>query len=187
MLQRIEVIEQPADRNRPAVSLEAVPKRRPEEQGPPVRGRYGGGNGHHHRPCGNCGRHHHRHAEDAAQEQHREAAPEHQPPPPWLADLFSRWHLVGWMESNLLKTHQAVRGSGDAAYASTVVRSSLEAFLDVVEEVMFRCDEVASGLPEEEGGARCPISGIWDELENRLVFYGKELRFVATMEVGNGA
>jgi len=127
MLQSIEVFDKPADHRLPAVNLEAVPKRQAEEVSP---GPNGSGNG---RPCGG------RHA-PCGQRQVAQSAPQHhEAPPPYLEDLLNRYHLVGWMEDNLQKAHQAVRESEDAAYASVEVRSSLVAFLDVVEEVMFRC------------------------------------------------
>ncbi len=175
--QRLEVIEQPSDRNQPAVILEALPKKQVEETGS-----NGNGNGHH-KPCGNCGG-----RQSQQHQQVEEAAPEtQQGPPQYLMDLYNRYHLVGWMEENLLKTHQAVRESEDADHASLVVKSSLEAFLDVVEDVMFRCDDLAR-LEEVEERAKCPIAGVWDELETKMVFYGKELRFLGTMEgVSHGA
>lgn len=162
--QPIEVIDLPSDRLQPAVVLQAVPPGGPTERPEP---NSSNGNGHH-KPCGNCGKHHQEGAAEAE-------------PPAYVRDLFNRYYLLGWMERNLFKTHQAVEGSEDAAYARLVVKSSLEAFVDVVEDLMLRCDELAK-QEDVESRARCPIAGMYGELETKLVFYGKELRFLDATE-----
>lgn len=121
------------------------------------------------------------------------AAPVHLPGPgrtPSTNDLAHRYRLVEWMERRLLEAHQAAEARGDPAHTRRVAHACLSSFIDVVEDLMLHCDEVAAGLAAGSAGRGDGDAGtstgaacaVWVALERTLVFYTKEQRFLQALE-----
>jgi hypothetical protein len=158
--QRIEVVGVPDDRGKPAKVLESTRNVQQPRQS-------SGG-------CRGCS---HR-ADDGER-----AAPAATAAPPAILELHRRLKVLSWMERNVEHLHDAFHEEEDPRFSGAVLSGSVSSFVDVIEEMIFFCDEQRFWAEKHENGVSpCVFAGVIDDLEKKLLFYGKESNFLMSFQ-----